>query len=136
MDFGNLIKSVTGGGATPDPNQQQQVAGGLVDVINQHGGIGGFAEKLRGAGLGSQVDSWIGTGENQQVQPQQIQQGLGENVITQLAQRAGVSPAMATTIAAAALPMIINHFTPNGQVPQGNISSGGLGGILGGIFGR
>ncbi len=138
MDFGNIVKDVlsSSGVNAGSSEQQQGVANSLMQMVANHGGVGGIADKLRSAGLGSQVDSWIGTGANQPVQPQQIEQGLGQDKIQQLAAHAGVPPAVASAIAAVVLPALIDRLTPNGQVPQGNTLSGGLGGMLGKIMGR
>ena len=35
-----------------------------LDMFNQHGGLNGVLEKLKTSGLGDQVASWVGTGEN------------------------------------------------------------------------
>lgn len=139
MDIESLIKDVVGSqgsSAGADPGQQHGIVTGLLHMISSQGGVGGFTDHLRNNGLGSQVDSWVGNGENQAVAPQQVQSALGQNRITELAQRAGVSPAIAGTIAATVLPMLINKLTPGGQVPAGNSLSGmlgGLGGMLGGL---
>ena len=134
MDFGNLINEVVGGGhaGVGDPEQQKGVAGALMNMIQQHGGVGGLTDHLRNNGLGQQVDSWISSGQNQPVDPQQVQAGLGQDGIQNIAQKAGINPQLAAGIAAMVLPMIVDRLTPNGQVPQG----GGLGGMLGGILGR
>lgn len=134
MDFGNLINEVTGGGnaGVGSPEQQQGVAGALMNMIQQHGGVGAIADKFRNAGMGQQADSWISTGQNQPIDPQQVQAGLGHDQIQNIAQHAGINPQLAAGIAAVVLPMIVDRLTPNGQVPQG----GGLGGMLGGIFNK
>jgi uncharacterized protein YidB (DUF937 family) len=138
MDLGNIVGQVLGGEnvGVGTPEQQHGVAQGLMQLAVNHGGLGGLLDKLRGNGLGSQVDSWVGTGSNQSVQPHQVEQGLGQEAIQQLANHAGISPALASTIAAAVLPMIIDRLTPEGKVPQGGGLAGGLGGILGKMMGR
>src|SRR5438309_602820 len=61
MDFGNLINEVVGGGhaGVGDAEQQKGVAGALMNMIQQHGGVGGLTDHLRNNGLGQQVDSWM-----------------------------------------------------------------------------
>jgi uncharacterized protein YidB (DUF937 family) len=140
MDLGNIVGQVLGGEnvGVGTAEQQHGVAQGLMQLAMNHGGLSGLLSKLRGNGLGSQVDSWVSTGPNEGVQPHQVEQGLGQDAVQQLATHAGISPAMASTIAAAVLPMLIDRLTPGGQVPQGNNfgTGGGLGGILGGLMGR
>ena len=48
---------------------------------------------------------------------------MGSGLLNQLAAKAGVSPTVAKIALAAALPFIVNHLTPNGQVPdQGSLA--------------
>ena len=86
-------------------------------LIQEHGGLGALLGKLREGGLGSQVDSWIGTGQNLPVSPQIIASILGQGKIAQLAQALGVDPQQAAAHLADLLPGAIDHLTPNGEVP-------------------
>ena len=48
----------------------------------QTGGLGGFLDKFRKAGLGDMVASWVGRGENQALTPTQTEQALGQGFST------------------------------------------------------
>ena len=63
------------------------------------------------------ASSWVGTGANQQVTPQQVQTSLGSDAISSMAAKLGVSPAIASGVVAQLLPHVVDHMTPNGQVP-------------------
>ena len=118
--MGDLLGGLLGGG-------QAQQAGTQVA-----GGLGGLADLLNQAGLGEQVQSWIGTGENQPVSAEQIQATLGQaGTLGQIAQDAGVSEQQAAGGLAELLPGLINKLTPNGQIDAGDIASV-LGSLLGG----
>ena len=118
--LGDLLGGLLGGG-------QAQQAGTQVA-----GGLGGLVDLLNNAGLGQQVQSWIGTGENQPVSAEQIQAGLGQSgTLGQIAQDAGVSEQQAAGGLAELLPGLINKLTPNGQIDAGDIASV-LGSLLGG----
>jgi uncharacterized protein YidB (DUF937 family) len=69
------------------------------------------------------VDSWISTGANQPVDPQQLGSALGPDTTAQLAQKTGLSIEALLPILAAVLPLVIDHLTPGGQLPPG----GGIG---------
>ena len=71
-------------------------------------------------GLGGVVSSWVGTGANQQISPQQAQSGLGNQAIQDVAAKLGVSPDLASGVVAQLLPHVIDHLTPNGQLPDSN----------------
>ena len=83
------------------------ILGGLTDLIG----------KLAAGGVGPQVNSWIGHGANEPVQPGQLGSALGQNVLNELSQRTGMSQQELLNQLSAALPQIINHLTPNGRVP-------------------
>ena len=118
--LGDLLGGLLGGG-------QAQQAGTQVA-----GGLGGLIDLLNNSGLGDQVQSWIGTGENQTVSAEQIQATLGQaDTLGQIAQDAGVSEQEAAGGLAELLPGLINKLTPNGQIDAGDIASV-LGSLLGG----
>jgi uncharacterized protein YidB (DUF937 family) len=98
----------------------------------QAGGLGGLVNSFDQAGLGNLVNSWVGTGANQAPTPEHIEKGLGGGTLAELAKRAGISPEMAASMLAVALPMIIDKLTPKGQVPQQSSMGDLLGGLLGG----
>jgi uncharacterized protein YidB (DUF937 family) len=72
-------------------------------------------------GLGGIASSWVGTGENQSISAEQIQNVVGEERIQQFAAKVGIPPEQASSKLAEYLPQIIDRLTPNGQVPSGNI---------------
>jgi uncharacterized protein YidB (DUF937 family) len=56
------------------------------------GGLAGIVQAFQKNGLGDIVNSWVSTGTNLPVTPDQIKQGLGGDFLSQLAAKAGVSP--------------------------------------------
>ena len=120
--LGGLLGSLLGGGA-----QAQQQAG-----TQMAGGLGNLTDMLSQLGLGDQVKSWVGTGENLPVTAEQIQNSLGQNgTLGQIASQAGVSETEAAGGLAELLPGLINKLTPNGQIDANDITSI-LGSLLGG----
>ena len=89
------------------------------------GGLSGLVQQLAGSGLGDIVNSWVSTGENKPVTSEQLQQGLGPNLINQLGQQAGISPDQVTSQLTELLPQIIDKLTPDGEIKQDNIMSRG-----------
>ena len=88
-----------------------------LDMFNQHGGLNGVLEKLKSSGLGDQVASWVGTGENQVVSADQITNALGNSQISELAAKFGITPDVLSSQLAQHLPDVINKLTPHGEVP-------------------
>ncbi|MGA9025319.1 MAG: YidB family protein [Steroidobacteraceae bacterium] len=108
--LGSLLSPAQGGG-------QSQVTQVLGNLLQQHGGLGGLVTQLSQGGLGSQVSSWIGNGQNQPVSASQITQALGGGTIARIAQELGLDPQQAGNIVAQVLPHLIDHLTPAGQLP-------------------
>ena len=81
------------------------------------GGLGDLLGKLTQGGLGQQVNSWVGSGQNQPVQPGQLGGALGGNILDKLAQSTGMSQQELLNQLAVALPAVINNLTPKGRVP-------------------
>jgi uncharacterized protein YidB (DUF937 family) len=100
--------------------------GGLADII-------GAFEK---GGLGDVVSSWVGGGPNKPVDPGALAGVLGPDVLGQFAQKAGIGHSEAGSVLASLLPELVNHMTPQGQVPQGAALDGVLGSLLGQLGGR
>lgn len=90
------------------------------------GGLQDILGKLRGAGLSSQVDSWVGTGANQKVTGSQLSSALGPDVIGKLAKDSGVSEKQAAGGLAKLLPGLVNKLSPGGNVAEGDQLTGML----------
>ena len=108
----------------------------VIGMITQHGGLGGLEQKFQGGGLGHIFSSWVGTGQNQAISPEQITQALGHDQVTHLAQQAGVSHGEAASGLAQLLPSIIDKLTPHGTAPTGSALQSGLSGLLSGGLGN
>ncbi len=134
MDLSNLLGNVGEGAGQVDPNK---LIGGVQDVFASKGGLDGLVSSLRAGGLGGVVDSWVSTGTNEPVPPQQLGAALGPDTVNQLSAKTGLSIETLLPLLAAFLPMIIDRLTPDGKVPQGGSTSnqGDIGDLLGGILG-
>jgi len=100
------------------------------------GGLGGLLGNLQNAGLGQIVDSWIGTGQNQPVSGDQLTQALGDDQLGNLAQASGIPQGDIAGHLAQILPGLVDHLTPNGQVPESGGDLGSeIGNLLGGFLG-
>lgn len=140
-DLSNLMNQLGGATGGTDPGA---ALGGLANAIQSEGGLDGLLGKLKDAGLGDQVNSWISTGQNQGVGPDQLGQALGPETVGRLAKGSGIDIAALLPMLAAFLPQIVDMLTPDGQTPAGGLNSaagslpdlggliGGLGGMLGG----
>jgi uncharacterized protein YidB (DUF937 family) len=114
---------------------------GLDQAIQGAGGLDGLLGKLRAGGLDKEVDSWVSTGTNAEVEPDRLASALGPDTVQKLSAGSGLDVKQLLPLLAMFLPQIINALTPNGQVPSGGLNGatggglGDLGGILGGLLG-
>lgn len=120
MSILDALKGLAGGQVAGSGNPTLDIIGGL---IQKSGGIGGLVSALQQGGLGGVVSSWVGAGANQPVNGDQLGQALagtpaGQHVEA-TAQKMGVDPSQLLNQLAQHLPEVINHLTPNGQVPAG-----------------
>ena len=87
--LGQAVGGMLGGSSNQNPLMQALT--GLLGQNSPVGGLAGLVQTFQKNGLGDIVNSWVGTGKNLPVTPQQIQQGLGEDLLSQLATKAGIS---------------------------------------------
>jgi len=134
--FGSIAGQVLG-----SLNQGNGQPGGLLEAVgglinSQPGGLQGLISAFEQNGLGGVIGSWVGTGQNMAISPEQIQSVLGNQQIQSLAQSLGFSPQEASAKLAEFLPQIVDKLTPDGQVPQGaGVDVAGLMGLLGTLKG-
>lgn len=91
------------------------------------GGLGGILGKLGGSSIAGKSKSWVGTGENEPVHPDELESALGTDTVASIAKEAGVTHEEAKTGLSALLPKLVDQATPGGSVPGADQ----LGGILG-----
>lgn len=107
----------SGGGALGNA----ALLGGLVNMLSgshSGGGLASILSGLQSSGLGDAVSSWVSTGQNQPVTPDQMHQGLGADRIRELAKHAGLSEGDAASALSSLLPMVVDKLTPNGNMPS------------------
>jgi uncharacterized protein YidB (DUF937 family) len=87
-----------------------------MEMFNSNGGVGGLMEKFKAGGLGEAAASWVGTGENIAVSPDQISSVLGEGAIADMAAKFGLTPEVLSAQIAEHLPTVVDKLTPDGEV--------------------
>ena len=99
---------------------------GLLSGGSAGGGLQGLIQSFKDKGLGDIVLSWIGTGQNAPINADQLENGLGSDLIGQLAAKAGISPEAARSKLTEILPGLIDKLTPDGKIPESGLLQQGL----------
>jgi len=86
--------------------------------------VGGIAEKLKEGGLGDQVSSWLGDGENQPVSADEITNALGADKVGEMASKLGVAPEAAAESLSQAMPDLMDKLSSGGSLLD-SLGSGG-----------
>ena len=123
MSLMDQLGQAVGGmlGGSNNQNPLLQALTGLLSQNSSIGGLSGLVQAFQKNGLGNIVNSWVGTGQNLPVTPQQIQQGLGGDLLHQLAAKAGLSTEAAGSQLAGLLPDLIDKLTPTGKIEAGGL---------------
>lgn len=107
---------------------QSDLMGGIMEMLSKQGGGGlsSLVQSFQEKGMGDIISSWISTGPNQAISADQIKEGLGSDMLQNLAAKAGVSTEEISSKLAGSLPGIIDSLTPDGTIPEGGLLAKGL----------
>ena len=106
--FDGLLGGIVGGSMAAIVN----------NVLEKHGGVQGVVNEFERNGLGPTVRSWVSTGPNQPISPDEVQRALGPDLLQQLSQKSGVSVEDLSRKLADVLPQAVDKITPDGTIPK------------------
>jgi uncharacterized protein YidB (DUF937 family) len=104
--LGDLLKSGLGG----------LLAGGAAGSVIS-GGLGDLLRQFQQSGHGEAASSWVGTGPNKQISPDDLGRALGADQIDALSAQSGLSRDELLAGLSRHLPDAIDHLTPDGRLP-------------------
>jgi len=110
----SMLGSLGGG----NQSQSASLLTAAMSMLQQNGGLSGVLDMFRQNGMGQHADSWVSTGANMPISGDQVQQVFGDQSMARAASQLGQSQGQAGSMMAQLLPELINHLTPQGQVPQ------------------
>jgi len=97
-------------------NSASSLLSGLLSLITQQeGGLSGFLDRFRLAGVGNTVSSWL-NGETKSISPDTVENALGRDTVSGIASKAGLSFSAAATAIAFMLPRLVQRLAPGGVV--------------------
>ncbi len=113
--LGDILKGGLGG----------LLAGGAAGSVIS-GGLGELLKQLQQNGQGEVANSWVGTGPNRQISPNDLASALGADQINSLMSQSGLSRDELLSGLSQHLPDVIDHLTPDGRLPTESELSGRL----------
>lgn len=103
------------------------LAGGLGGLLSGgaagsilSGGLGDLVKQLQQNGLGDAANSWVGTGPNKSVDPNDLAKALGADQLDALTNQTGMSRNELLEGLSQYLPQVVDSMTPQGRVPDAN----------------
>jgi uncharacterized protein YidB (DUF937 family) len=91
------------------------------------GGLTNILGRLQGGPSANKLASWVGTGPNDELAPDEVESVLGADQVAQIASSSGVSHDEAKSQLAKLLPGVIDHVTPQGALPDASGLEAALG---------
>jgi uncharacterized protein YidB (DUF937 family) len=111
-------------GSTNQPPGQGGVLGRLGGLLGGASagsvlsdGLGTLIDRFRQNGHGQTADSWVKTGPNQTLPPDQLEQAIGPDVLNTLSRHTGLSREELLSRLTRELPAAVDKLTPDGRLP-------------------
>ena len=74
-------------------------------------------ERFKRGGHEDKIQSWVGTGENKPIQPQELQQALGPDEVDHLQRETRLPRDQLLSELSKVLPQVVDKLTPQGRLP-------------------
>jgi uncharacterized protein YidB (DUF937 family) len=113
-----------GGGSSAASSLNELIPGGLGGLLGGAGagglltgGLGKLLQDFQNSGQGGAMQSWIGTGPNQPISPNDLESAVGNDTLDALAKRTGMNRDDLLAQMSQTLPGLVDKLTPNGRLP-------------------
>jgi uncharacterized protein YidB (DUF937 family) len=114
----------TGTGAKPGGSLSDLFPGGLGGLLGGaaagsvlSGGLGNIIKELQDSGHGQVARSWVGTGPNEEIAPEDLANALGSDTLNTLSRQSGLSVNDLLAGLSQHLPDLVDQMTPKGRLP-------------------
>ncbi|MBR0903547.1 YidB family protein [Bradyrhizobium liaoningense] len=123
-----MFNQATGSLSKAPGGSQSQPQGDMLSGLNSMlggagvggllgGGLNELLEQFTKNGQGEAAESWVGSGPNKELEPPQLKQAIGQDVLATLVQKTGLSQEELLARLSRELPTAIDKYTPDGRLP-------------------
>ena len=120
-----MLKGNQSGATVPGRTDSAGGLGGILSDLGGKGGVGGILggglaellERFKQTGNGDVANSWVKTGPNKDIAPNQLETAIGEDVLDTLVDQTGLSREEILRRLSQELPTAVDRYTPDGRVP-------------------
>ena len=110
------LAGMFGSGQSPD-TAGGPLAGGALGGAALGGGLKDLLDRFRQSGHEDKAQSWVSTGSNKPIAPQELEHTLGEERIQWLMEQTGLPRDELLSGLSKELPDAVDKLTPDGRVP-------------------
>lgn len=86
--------------------------------VQRNGGIGAVLKRFQQQGYGKQAQSWVATGDNEELDEHAVEEVVGRRDLADMAQRLGVPETEVKQAFAEIMPQMVDRLSPQGDLPQ------------------
>ena len=109
-------------------------AGGMMEALSgltsgEGLDLGGIMEKMKAGGMGDQLESFLGDGENQEISADQVKSVFGEEGVASVANKLGVDTDTAASQLKDVLPSLLDKASSGGNLME-SLTGGGADGLM------
>jgi uncharacterized protein YidB (DUF937 family) len=127
--LGDVLGGLLGGksvptGGKPGANLNELFPGGLGGLLGGaaaggvlSGGLDKLIKEFQANGQGKVAQSWVGTGPNQEIAPNDLADALGSDTLDALTRQTGLGRDDLLAGLSQQLPDLVDQLTPNGRLP-------------------
>jgi uncharacterized protein YidB (DUF937 family) len=98
------------------------------------GGLSGLKKLFDQKGRGDVMRSWVSTGRNKPISPNDVEYILGRERVRRIAADAGVTDEEATSVLSGVLPELVDQLTPDGKLPDDGVADDRLSELAGRVL--
>ena len=127
---GGMPKGAPAGGRPGGGGLADMIPGGLGGLLGGaaagsvlSGGLGNLIEEFQRSGQGRAAQSWVGTGPNQEIAPNDLADALGSDTLDTLSRQTGMGRADLLSGLSQHLPDLVDQLTPDGRLPTNEEAS-------------